>query len=101
VSLTQEFWDTFRKLSALEARTEDMVHSLQRVHDKMDYMLDRLSRIEIQYETLRQTVRNEILADLKAEIAVLKFAMAQPLGSAPSQRVQEVEASTSALLTGE
>jgi predicted nucleic acid-binding Zn-ribbon protein len=75
VSLSQELWETFRKLSALEARTEDVVRGLERVEDKIDGLLDRVSRIEVQYQTLRESVRNEILADVKAEVAVVRFAL--------------------------
>ncbi|HEX3128362.1 MAG TPA: hypothetical protein VH394_13615 [Thermoanaerobaculia bacterium] len=75
MSLSQELWETFRKLSALEARTEDVVRGLERVEDKIDGLLDRVSRIEVQYQTLRESVRNEILADVKAEVAVVRFAL--------------------------
>lgn len=74
MSFSHELWDTFRKLAALEARTEDVSKSLERVEDKIDNLIDRLSRVEAQYQGLRESVRNEILADVKAEIAVLKFA---------------------------
>lgn len=75
MSVSQELWDTFRKLAALEARTEDVSKGLERVSDKIDNLIDRLSRIEAQYEGLRDNVRNEILADIKAEMAVLRFAL--------------------------
>lgn len=101
MSVTQEFWDTLRKLSALEARTNDVVRALERIGDKVDYLIDRLSRIEVQHQTLRETVRSEILSDLKAEIAVLKLAMSQLPVNAPPRRAQEIEVPASALLTGE
>ncbi|HKI00377.1 MAG TPA: hypothetical protein VKK31_00210 [Thermoanaerobaculia bacterium] len=86
MSLSQELWDTFRKLAALEARTEDVTKGLDRIEGKIDGLIDRISRVEIQYQTLRECVRNEILADLKAEIAVLKFALNRPaLGALPPQ----------------
>jgi predicted nuclease with TOPRIM domain len=75
MGVSQELWDTFRKLAALEARTEDVVRSLDRLEGKVDGLLDRLSRIEAQHQSLRENVRNEILADVKAEVAVLKFAL--------------------------
>lgn len=75
MSLSQELWETFRKLAALEARTEDVVRGLERVEDKIDGLIDRISRIEAQYESLRENVRNEILADVKAEVAVVRFAL--------------------------
>lgn len=75
MSLSQELWDTFRKLAALEARTEDVARGLERVEDKIDGLIGRVSRIEVQYESLRENVRNEILADVKAEVAVVRFAL--------------------------
>ncbi|MFL6195468.1 MAG: hypothetical protein ACJ75H_14930 [Thermoanaerobaculia bacterium] len=66
MSFSQELWDTFRKLAALEARTEDVVRTLER--------------------TLHENVRNEILADIKSEMAVLKFSLSRsPLGGPASQ----------------
>ena len=75
MSISQELWETFRKLAALEARTEDVVRGLERVEDKIDGLIDRISRVEVQYESLRENVRNEILADVKAEVAVVRFAL--------------------------
>lgn len=78
MSLGQDLWETVRKLAALEARTEDVTRALERIEGKIDTLIDRMSRVEVQYQTLRESVRNEILADLKAEIAVLKFALSRP-----------------------
>jgi hypothetical protein len=75
VSVSQELWDTFRKLAALEARTDDVVRGVERVEDKIDGLIERLSRLEAQVVFLRENVRNEILADLKAEMAVLKLTL--------------------------
>ena len=75
MSFSQELWDTFRKLAALEARTEDVTRTME---GKLDSLIERISRIEVQHQSLRENVRNEILSDLKAEIAVLKFAYGGP-----------------------
>jgi len=75
VSFAQELWDTFRRLAALEARTEDVVRGVERVEDKIDGLVERLSRVEAQTQFLRENVRNEILADLKAEMAILKISL--------------------------
>ena len=86
MSLSQELWETFRKLAALEARTDDVVRSQERMENKVENLIDRISRVEVQYQNLRDNVRNEILADLKAEIAVLKFALNRPaLGGSSAQ----------------
>ena len=84
MSVTQELWDTFRKLAALEARTEDVTRSMERMEGKLDSIIERISRIEVHYQGLRENVRNEILSDLKAEIAVLKFAYGGPAEMRPS-----------------
>jgi len=76
VSFSQELWDTFRKLAALEARTDDVVRAVERIGDKIDGLIERLARVEAQVMLLRENVRNEILADLKAEMAVLKITLA-------------------------
>jgi hypothetical protein len=50
MSLTQEFLDTLRKLTALEVRTQDIRDDLARVESKLDNLIDRLSRIETNYQ---------------------------------------------------
>jgi predicted ThiF/HesA family dinucleotide-utilizing enzyme len=60
------------------------MRSLERVGDKVDSLIERISRVEIQYQSLRENVRSEILSDLKAEIAVLKFAFGQTSEVRPS-----------------
>jgi len=64
-----ELWETVRKLSALEARIEDALRTMVRIETKVDNLIDRISRIEARYEHLRENVRNEILADIKADLA--------------------------------
>jgi hypothetical protein len=46
MSITQEFLDTLRKLTAIEVRTQDIREDLSRVESKIDGLLDRLSRLE-------------------------------------------------------
>jgi hypothetical protein len=40
-----------------------------RIEAKVDNLIDRISRVEARYEQLRENVRNEILADIKADLA--------------------------------
>ena len=101
MSLSQEMWDTFRKLAALEARTEDVVRSQERIEGKIDGLIDRVSRVEVRYETLREGLRNEILADIKAEIAVLKFAFGRPALDASTDAVKEIGSSEPSFRPGE
>jgi hypothetical protein len=84
VSFSQELWETFRKLAALEARTEDVTRGMERMEGKLDSLIERISRIEVHFQSLRENVRSEILSDLKAEIAVLKFAYGGPADLRPS-----------------
>jgi hypothetical protein len=78
VSFSQELWDTFRKLAALEARTDDVTRSMERMDGRIESLIERISKVEVQYQSLRENVRSEILSDIKAEIAVLKFAYGAP-----------------------
>ena len=101
MSLSQELWDTFRKLAALEARTDDVVRSQERIEGKIDGMIDRLSRIEVRYDTLRESLRNEILADVKADIAVLKYAFGRSSGDGSQAVAKEVGPADPSFLPGE
>jgi predicted transcriptional regulator len=69
MGLPAELWETVRKLSSLEARTEDVMRSMERIENKVDNLIDRISRVEARYEQLRENVRNEILAEIKADVA--------------------------------
>jgi predicted transcriptional regulator len=64
-----EIWETVRKLSALEARTEDVMRVMARIEGKVDNLIDRIARVETRYESLRENVRNEILAEIKADLS--------------------------------
>ncbi|NKC13030.1 MAG: hypothetical protein GKR94_12745 [Gammaproteobacteria bacterium] len=72
MSLTTELLDTVRKLGALEARTEDVAKAQARIESKLNDFIDRLARIEANYEHLRESVKNEILADIKADLRGLQ-----------------------------
>lgn len=93
MSLGQELWDTIRKLAALEARVEDAIRGLVRAEDRIGSLIDRVSRVEVQVQSLRESVRNEILADIKAEVAVVRFALSQRqvLGSLPPSSLGDFE----------
>lgn len=69
MGLPSELWETVRKLSSLEARTEDVMRGMDRIETKVDNLIDRISRVEARYEYLRENVRNEILAEVKADVA--------------------------------
>lgn len=75
MSLTQEFLDTLRKLTALEVRTQDIRDDLSRVESKLDNLIDRLSRVETNYQNLRENLKSQILGDLKAEMVKFQFEM--------------------------
>ena len=93
MSLGQELWDTLRRLAALEARTDDASRGLVRVEDNVNGLIDRISRVEVQVQLLRESVRNEILADIKAEVAVVRFALSQrqALASLPPSAMGDFE----------
>lgn len=68
MGISSDLLDTIRKLSALEARTEDVRKSQDRIEDKLNDFIDRLSRIEANYEHMKSSVKNEIMADIKADL---------------------------------
>lgn len=68
MGIAKEFLDIIREMSALKARTEDITRAHERLERKLDELIDRLSRIEANYNGLRANVRNEILADIKADL---------------------------------
>lgn len=73
MSLPGELWETVRKLSALEARTGDIVRVQERIEVKIDSLIDRIARLEARHEGLRENVRNEILADIKSDLARMQL----------------------------
>lgn len=75
MAVTQEILDTFRKITALEYRTDDIKEHLIRVESKIDNLLDRISRVEANYENLRENLKSQILGDLKAEMVKFQFEM--------------------------
>ena len=73
MSVPGELWDTVRKLSALETRTVDIVRVQERIEIKIDSLIDRIARLETRHEGLRENVRNEILADIKSDLARMQL----------------------------
>lgn len=73
MGLTKELFDTFRKLSALESRTEDIAKTQCRIENKLDNILDMLSRLETKHESLRENIRNQILGELRGEIVRIEM----------------------------
>jgi len=59
---------TVARLAALETRTQDVARHQELIEAKLDSLLERLIRIEGNYEHLRSGVRNEIMADIKADL---------------------------------
>lgn len=68
MSLADNIFEVITKLTALEARTADVMRYVEKVDSKLDNFLERLTRIEEKHEHLRNGVKNEILADIKADI---------------------------------
>ena len=75
MAVTQEILDTFRKITALEYRTQDIKEHLIRVESKIDNLIDRISRLEANYQNLRENLRSQILGDLKAEMVKFQIEM--------------------------
>jgi len=69
MSAAAEIFDMLRKLSALEARTEDVRDAQMRIEGKLNDLIDRLSRIEERYNHLREHIKAEVTSDVKADLA--------------------------------
>ncbi len=65
----KEFIDTFKELSALKARTEDVAARLERIASGIENVLQRVTRLEERVEGLRSSVKAEILGDIMAQVA--------------------------------
>jgi molecular chaperone GrpE (heat shock protein) len=59
---------TVNKLGALEARTSDVAKNQERIEAKLDTLIDRLARIEANYENLRANVKNEVMSEIGREL---------------------------------
>ena len=69
MGLAEDFIKTVAKLSALEQRTGDVAANLVRVSERLDNLLDRLSKIEANLDNLKENVRTEILGEVRADFA--------------------------------
>ena len=69
MSVTTEIFDVLRKLSALEARTEDVRDAQVRIEGKLNDLIDRLARIEERYNHLREHIKGEVTSEVKADLA--------------------------------
>ena len=65
----KEFLDTFRDMSALKTRTEDVADRIERIASVLQDVLQRVTRLEGRLEELRSSVKAEILADVKSQVA--------------------------------
>ena len=73
----KELVDAYKNLGALDKRTEDVAKSLEKISGKIESLLDRLARLETKVELLQESVRNSILADIKADIVLTQVRVNQ------------------------
>ncbi len=59
---------TIQRLSGLEARISDVLRNQDRIEAKLDDFINRLAKVEANYDHIRTSVRNEIMADIKADL---------------------------------
>lgn len=86
MAVTQEILDTFRKITALEYRTNDIKEHLVRVESKIDNLIDRLARVEANYSNLRDNLKSQILGDLKAEMVKFQMEMEKAATLQPNDK---------------
>ena len=63
-----EVLKAFRELGALEKRTEDVLRSVERLTSKVDALADRVTKLESDQRYMRDSIKSEILGDIKADI---------------------------------
>jgi len=73
VELGKELVATIARLSALETRTADVVHQQDRIESKLDSLIERLTRLEADYENLRTNVKNEVLNQVVREVTTVQM----------------------------
>lgn len=69
--------DTLLKLSALEKRTEDVQNNLDRIGAKIDDLQQRVTRVETKLELFRESLKSQIMGDIKADLAVMSERLRQ------------------------
>ncbi len=67
-----ELIKSLRDLGALEKRTEDVLKAVEKLAQKVDILNERVIKIEAEQRHLQESVKNSILADIKADIVQTK-----------------------------
>ncbi|MBI2926472.1 MAG: hypothetical protein HYY24_12325 [Verrucomicrobia bacterium] len=81
-----------QELTAIRQSLEDHALARERIEGKLDTILERLVRLETRYEHLRAEVRNEILADIKADLVKAQVYLdLQAQGLLPPRRGEKPE----------
>lgn len=73
MSFLGELLQTVRDLGALEKRTEDVLRAVEKLSQKVDALSEKVIHIEEEQRHLRNSVRNEIMGDIKAELIQAKM----------------------------
>lgn len=84
MELVKELLETYRELAALKARTEDVSSRLERVHDSLQDIVQRLTRLEANLDSLKSSVKSEIIGEVMAHVAEARV-MIGLLQSQPSR----------------
>ena len=82
-----------QELLTMKDRVDSLIEGLRRVETKLDGFIERLARLEQNYLHLRESVRNEIAADLKADVIGTNARLDVELRELRSQLHEEVIAS--------
>lgn len=67
--------DVLMKVASLEARIEDALAAARRLEDKLDGISNRLTKLEVEHQSLRNNVKTEILGEIRADMAVFQERM--------------------------
>lgn len=71
--LIKQLADTLASIGALTVRTEDVAKGLRVAEDKVNALSERVTRLEMNYEHLKTSIRDSILIEVKVDMARMQM----------------------------
>ena len=69
----KELLDTFKELSALKVRTEEVAARIEKVHDTLQMLLQRVTLLESRVDEMRTSIKAEVMGEVSAQVAETKL----------------------------
>jgi hypothetical protein len=79
MSTISELLKTYRDLGAIEQRSQDIVKMVGTLSAKIDVLTEKVIKVEMEQKYLRESVKNEIMADIKSDMVQIKI-LAETIG---------------------